>query len=99
MQDYIFAALGFGASVVSSITAAGITFGVMQNKVEQHEKAFDEVRLDHKDLQRDIAERYVPMDHFHSLEKRITEMQRDLRSVLMLVSSRGGNSRKNTDLT
>jgi predicted nucleic acid-binding Zn-ribbon protein len=97
MQDYLLGAVGLGISIATSIITASITVGVMKNKIDQFDHDIDDIRIDHKELQNHIAERYVPMEHFNSLERRITEMQRDLRSILVLVSSRGGSTKRNPD--
>lgn len=77
------------AGFTSTLIGMGIVWGVMKSKVSKLEEQMDDLEQDLKE----VRSSYVPKDHFDSvfetMQDQVTEIQRDIKSILMIVGKNG----------
>lgn len=87
MSDYT----GIIIQVLSIIMAIGISWGMLHGRLIKIEKEQDDIASDLKELRNT----YVPKNLFESvtipLQLQLSELQRDIKSILRLLSSKQNN--------
>lgn len=84
-------------SAITSIFAAGVTYGVMSTKIQRLEKDL----LDERHDRRGFEDKFVTMQHFRAvidpIQQQLKEMGRDIKRVLVILSKHGDRDRDAAD--
>ncbi len=90
--------IGTAITAIGSILTIGVYSGIMQSKVKSIGDDLEELTRDFRDAKDKGPSKYVTMNHFEAIvspiQDQISEIQRDIKSILMIVSKNEQNNHR-----
>ncbi len=95
--------IGTAITLIGSILTIGLFGGAMQSKVKALREDLEQLETDFKEARDRAPEKYVRMGHFDAIitpiQAQISEIQRDIKSILMIVSKNEQNTHRSRKIS
>ena len=90
--------IGTAITAIGSVLTIGVYSGIMQSKVKSIGDDLEQLQRDFREANDRAHQKYVTMNHFEAIvspiHEQISEIQRDIKSILMIVSKNEQNNHR-----